>query len=111
MTIQDHSVAGASRDEMEDADAPAPPDAPRESSAPPPPAQPQRVDRAAVVRELAGLFSDDEERVRSRVAAAGNGEQTGRRDQTESDGRKRVEEDEQVNKGLISRLIDGVKGL
>jgi hypothetical protein len=62
------------------------------------------VDRAAVVRELAGLFSD-EERPRARPSAprpAGSGEE---------DDRKRVEDDDQVTKGIISRLIDGVKGL
>jgi hypothetical protein len=64
-----------------------------------------RVDRVAAVRELAGLFSENEEeepapqRPRS-VAPDGP-----------PDNRKRVEDDEQVTRGLISRLIDGVKGL
>ena len=63
------------------------------------------VDRAAVVRELAGLF-EDEDRPRARPAAP--------RPKTEGeqeDERKRVEDDDQVTKGIISRLIDGVKGL
>ncbi|HWC14950.1 MAG TPA: DUF4388 domain-containing protein [Actinomycetota bacterium] len=61
------------------------------------------VDRAAVVRELAGLFGD-EDRPRSRPAGP-------RPDNTAEDARKRVEDDDQVTKGIISRLIDGVKGL
>lgn len=62
------------------------------------------VDRAAVVRELAGLFSD-EERPRARPSAPSPV------DGGEEDDRKRVEDDDQVTKGIISRLIDGVKGL
>jgi hypothetical protein len=34
-----------------------------------------------------------------------------RLDAEPGDDRKRVEDDEQINKGLISKLIDGVKGL
>ena len=63
------------------------------------------VDRAAVVRELAGLFSD-EERPMARPSAPRPAASTG-----EADERKRVEDDDQVTKGIISRLIDGVKGL
>ena len=66
-----------------------------------------RVDRIAAVRELAGLFSEGEEEEGSRSrtrAAAPEGEGA-------PDTRKRVEDDEQVTRGLISRLIDGVKGL
>ena len=62
-----------------------------------------RVDRAAVVRELAGLFDDDRPRPK---AAASKGEAGGAEDE-----RKRVEDDDQVTRGIISRLIDGVKGL
>jgi hypothetical protein len=51
-----------------------------------------------VVRELAGLFSDDERQPRTDGAPEG-------------DQRKRVEDDDALNRGLISRLIDGVKGL
>ncbi len=68
---------------------------------------PANVDRASMARELAGLFDDVPPRTRSgqpgRARAATPG--------SEPDGRKRVEDDDQVNKGLISRLIDGVKGL
>lgn len=69
-----------------------------------------RVDRIAAVRELAGLFSEGEDeegangkpRTRSSESPAAEGA---------PDTRKRVEDDEQVTRGLISRLIDGVKGL
>jgi hypothetical protein len=66
-----------------------------------------RVDRSAAVRELAGLFSEVGDAAppsRTRRAAASDGD-------AETDNRKRVEDDEQVTRGLISRLIDGVKGL
>jgi hypothetical protein len=63
------------------------------------------VDRAAVVRELAGLFSD-EDRPRARPSMPPPAESSG-----DDDARKRVEDDDQVTKGIISRLIDGVKGL
>jgi len=66
-----------------------------------------QVDRASVVRELAGLFSDDVPRVRAVPAAKADPDAP----EAETDGRKRVEDDDQVNRGLISRLIDGVKGL
>jgi hypothetical protein len=72
---------------------------PASSPAPPAPspAAPQ-VDRSTVVRELAGLFSDDERQPRAEGTAEG-------------DQRKRVEDDDALSRGLISRLIDGVKGL
>ena len=64
------------------------------------------VDRIAAVRELAGLFTEHDEE--------GSDEQASRPVRTpsaEGDQRKRVEDDDQVTRGLISRLIDGVKGL
>jgi outer membrane biosynthesis protein TonB len=79
-------------------------------------AQEAVVDRVAAVRELADLFSpdadggydaassgddDDESKTHSAVAVGS----------TNGDGRRRVEEDEEITKGLISRLITGVKGL
>jgi hypothetical protein len=67
-------------------------------------ATPPTVDRAAVVRELAGLFSDEEP---PRPGGAARKSSGGKND----DERKRVEDDDQITKGLISRLIDGVKGL
>jgi hypothetical protein len=83
------------------------PSAARQSNpAPPAPsaATPQ-VDRTTVVRELAGLFHDDE--YTQRPVAEEEAESSG----TEGDDRKRVEDDDELNKGLITRLIDGVKGL
>jgi hypothetical protein len=71
-----------------------------------------QVDRIAAVRELAGLFSEGEDSGSKREAprAFGDGgESPG--DSDDADGRKRVEDDDQVTRGLISRLIDGVKGL
>jgi hypothetical protein len=78
------------------------PEPPAKSPAPPAPspAGPQ-VDRSTVVRELAGLFSDDERPPRAHAATSPEGEGQPRR----------VEDDDALNKGLISRLIDGVKGL
>jgi hypothetical protein len=70
------------------------------------------VDRIAAVRELAGLFSESEDAGSKREAPrafADGGEPPA--DSGDPDGRKRVEDDDQVTRGLISRLIDGVKGL
>ena len=86
---------------------PAPPAAPAEPEIPvssAPSGDEPAVDRAAVARELAGLFSD-EDRPRARPSAPMASEGG------EPDERKRVEDDDQVTKGIISRLIDGVKGL
>ena len=67
-----------------------------------------RVDRAAVVRELAGLFSDEEAPRRARPTADGADDE----DTTPTGAAKRrVEDDDQINKGLIGRFIDGVKGM
>lgn len=87
---------------------PAPPDAPAEEEIPvssAPAGEAPAVDRAAVVRELAGLFND-EDRPRARPSAPRSNESD-----AQDDARKRVEDDDQVTKGIISRLIDGVKGL
>jgi hypothetical protein len=90
------------------ADEPPAPPAPAEEEIPAssaPSGEAPAVDRAAVVRELAGLFDDDEQRPRPRpLAPRAPGEEG-------EDTRKRVEDDDQVTKGIISRLIDGVKGL
>ena len=87
---------------------PAPPAAVQEPEIPissAPSGKEPEVDRAAVVRELAGLFSD-EDRPRARPSMPPPAESSG-----DDDARKRVEDDDQVTKGIISRLIDGVKGL
>lgn len=66
-----------------------------------------RVDRIAAVRELAGLFSEgDDDNGKARNRSSETPPEEGA-----PDNRKRVEDDEQVTRGLISRLIDGVKGL
>ena len=62
--------------------------------------EPARVDRSTVARELAGLF-DDELPARTNLRKPPPDEFT----------KQRVEDDDQVTRGLISRLIDGVKGL
>jgi hypothetical protein len=72
-----------------------------------PPSAPEegpRIDRAAVVRELAGLFSESD----SPAPATPTAPQQPSSDPAD---RKRVEDDDQVTRGLIARLIDGVKGL
>lgn len=64
------------------------------------------VDRSTVARELAGLFEDFEAPVgmqRMQAAPAGP--------PGPPSVPRRVEDDDQVTRGLISRLIDGVKGL
>jgi hypothetical protein len=63
-----------------------------------------KLDRTAVVRELAGLFNEGE-------GQPGRAAPASRQGGEERDDRKRVEDDDQVTRGLISRLIDGVKGL
>lgn len=91
------------------------PEAPaaEEPTPPPAPGEPEEspsVDRAAVVRELAGLFDDD--RPRTTRAQTESRSKKGDDEETEgADQRHRVEDDDQLNKGLIGRLIDGVKGL
>ena len=66
-----------------------------------------KVDRAAVVRELAGLFSD-EEKPRPRVVPSGAGDQKA---PPEPPRKRRIEDDDDVDRGLITRMIDGVKEL
>jgi uncharacterized protein DUF4388 len=89
-------------EETAEADPTPPEPGPDVSSAKPSP----RVDRAAVVRELAGLFSDEEQQPR-RVRASDESDE-GR---PEGHAKRRVEDDDQINKGLIGRFIDGVKGM
>jgi Domain of unknown function (DUF4388) len=82
---------------------PAPPE-PEPQAAPDAPSQ--KVDRAAVVRELAGLFSDEEQMPRHARPS-----EDAKEDLPEGYVRRRVEDDDQINKGLIGRFIDGVKGM
>ncbi|MGH2750408.1 MAG: DUF4388 domain-containing protein [Actinomycetota bacterium] len=66
-----------------------------------------RVDRSAVVRELAGLFSDGLRNRPKAVPSGGAGEKT----DSAPPQKRRVEDDDQVDRKLIGRMIDGVKGL
>ena len=96
---------------------PAPPPAPvsdqedsdREPDSPPTPRRSRgpRVDRSAVVRELAGLFSE-ENKPRPKAVPSGEGDEGKRPEPTQ---KRRVEDDDQVDRKLIGRMIDGVKGL
>jgi hypothetical protein len=67
-----------------------------------------KVDRAEVVRELAGLFSDEEMQPR-RARSKSDNDQS--QDGEATPPKRRVEDDEEINKGLIGRFIDGVKGM
>jgi Domain of unknown function (DUF4388) len=69
-----------------------------------------RVDRAAVVRELAGLFTEEGSRPR-RPNSGGSGEAAPDDGPMTPPAKRRVEDDEEINKGLIGRFIDGVKGM
>jgi hypothetical protein len=69
-----------------------------------------KVDRAAVVRELAGLFNDDEMRPHPTRSSKSGDDDSG--DESPSPvAKRRVEDDDEINKGLIGRFIDGVKGM
>jgi hypothetical protein len=70
------------------------------------PPEAPRLERSAAVRELAGLWGDPQQPVRRPARDPGAAPAPG-----EPDARKRVEDDEDINRGLISKLIDGVKGL
>ncbi|MGH2827612.1 MAG: DUF4388 domain-containing protein [Actinomycetota bacterium] len=87
--------------EEDDDEEPAPPSPPSEVDPTP------RVDRAAVVRELAGLFSD-EEKPKPRAVPSGSGDQNAPPAPPQ---RRRIEDDEDVDRGIITRMIDGVKEL
>lgn len=79
----------------------------RKAPAPPGPDAP-RVDRAAVVRELAGLFSDEE---RPRRHNAPQAQTEVEEPHANGKDKRRIEDDDDVNRTVISRMIDGVKGL
>ncbi len=79
------------------------------------------VDRLAAVKELADLFDQTDSgdasgppypaELEAAAASAAADQETWDSTATEGDGRRRVEDDEEITRGLISRLIDGVKGL
>lgn len=91
----------AEADEIPEADA-APIEV-RETSAPP---SSLRIDRAVVVRELASLFSEDDTPSTPAAKAPGNGGY-----EPSGGGPRGLEDDDDLDRGLIHRLIDGVKGL
>jgi hypothetical protein len=65
------------------------------------------VDRAVVVRELAGLFSEGN-KPRPRAVPSGDKDKD---DKASAPKKRRVEDDDQVDGKLIGRMIDGVKEL
>lgn len=72
---------------------------------------PAVVDRLAAVKELADLFDQPQD---DAVGTPYPAELAARKLEAAAvagDGRRRVEDDEAITRGLISRLIDGVKGL
>jgi hypothetical protein len=75
-----------------------------------PPANEPTVDKSAAVRELSNLFKQtevDSSTPTFMVPPANRDEES----VEEPENKKRVEDDEEITRGLISRLIDGVKGL
>jgi Domain of unknown function (DUF4388) len=80
-----------------------------------------RLERSAAARELAGLFSAAEPKPQPTQQPSPEnsdgppgGQQAPASNPDQGDGvdrRKRVEDDDQVTRGLISKFIDGVKGL
>jgi hypothetical protein len=64
------------------------------------------VDREAVVRELAGLFGESQD-----ARVPDDEDEESEQPAQVVDGRKRVEDDDQIDQKLIGRLIDGLKGL
>lgn len=121
-----------------DAVTPEPPSEPQPERQPEPQQAPEhhnpQVDRTAVVRELAGLFDDDARPRPKRVVPSEQGAQQPPAPQASAPApepqpapvapalaepgaeagqgqRHRLEDDDSVTRGLISRLIDGVKGL
>jgi hypothetical protein len=64
-----------------------------------------KVDRAMVVRELSGLFSENKPRPRAVPSGDGN------KSSASPIQKRRVEDDDQVDPKVIGRMIDGVKEL
>jgi hypothetical protein len=99
------TVMGSDPEPVQDPEPAQEPDPVPTMGPPPQPPGPSRgVDRAAAARELAGLFDDEEPRPKPAPRGSAEGDENGNRI-------RRVEDDDQVTRGLISRLIDGVKGL
>ena len=65
------------------------------------------VDKSAAVRELSDLFKQTEVDNRPTFLVP----EAGTEPEVPDESRHRVEDDEEITRGLISRLIDGVKGL
>ena len=66
------------------------------------------VDKSAAVRELSDLFKQTEVDSRPTFMVPETGKEL---EAPDEESRHRVEDDEEITRGLISRLIDGVKGL
>ena len=69
------------------------------------------VDKRAAVRELSDLFKQTEVDNRPTFIVPEVATSAESDDEPEEGPRHRVEDDEEITRGLISRLIDGVKGL
>jgi len=95
--LDDEPGASEASEAEEASSPPAPPPAPSGEPAP-------RVDRATVVRELAGLFSDEDKPRPRAVPTEGRPPPSG-------GNKRRVEDDDQIDGKTIDRMIDGVKGL
>jgi hypothetical protein len=66
------------------------------------------VDKSAAVRELSDLFKQTEVDSRPTFIVPESGDES---EVPDEESRHRVEDDEEITRSLISRLIDGVKGL
>jgi hypothetical protein len=107
-TIAEGAPGGPASAERGAAEGESPPHAEplSEAAAPSGPEGAPRREGAAAVRELAGLLADPDQPPRRPRAARASEPERG-----QPDDRKRVEDDEDIDRGLIARLIDGVKGI
>ena len=75
----------------------------------------ETIDKSAAVRELSNLFKQNTEVDTSPTFLVPPLEKKEQEEEEEAgpepENKKRVEDDEEITRGLISRLIDGVKGL
>jgi hypothetical protein len=76
-----------------------------------PPASEPTVDKSAAVRELSNLFKQTEVDSSTPTFMVPPANRSEDESVAEPETKKRVEDDEEITRGLISRLIDGVKGL